>query len=298
MRLFFLLIAATGFCSSLSAQPALQQLSDSDRTLSREITDRGMRAAFMEALTDDAVIFRPAAVNGKDFWRLQADSLTPIVIRNFTSMDISANGLLGYTTGSWELYTKSKSDPPKEIGQYVTIWEKRLDGKFRATIDITIAHDKPADTLADPGRVWPTNFAGDINKRRWSAADPSMNFLKMSMTKKALGGAYDKFAGPDIRLLREGEPPILGKKKAVSATKDFISIDYPKKVAMLEASDMAYVWNPCEYANSEEGKEKGTCLHVWKLRNKQWYIVLGVLARVRNETKPSLKTRYTGKNPQ
>ncbi|HLA94854.1 MAG TPA: hypothetical protein VK612_03970, partial [Pyrinomonadaceae bacterium] len=235
------------------------------------------------------------AINGKDFWQSRPDSMTPIMVRNLAAIDISANGLLGYTTGNWEMYAKSKADVPSEIGQYVTIWEKRLDGKFKATIDITIAHEKPADAVPDPSRVLAAALTGDVNKRRWSAADPSMNFLKLSMSKKALGGAYDKFAAPDIRLLREGETPILGKKNAVNATKDFISIDYPKKVAMLEASDMAYVWNPCEYANSEEGREKGTCLHVWKLRNKQWYIVLGVLARVRNEIKPTIKLREKGK---
>ena len=55
---------------------------------------------------------------------------------------------------------------------------------------------------------------------------------------------------------------------------------------------MAYTWNPCEFADNNEGMEKGTCLHIWKLRNKKWWIVLGVFARIPNETPPSLKPRH------
>lgn len=118
-----------------------------------------------------------------------------------------------------------------------------------------------------------------------------MNFLKMSMSGQALGGAYEEFAAKDVRLLREGSPPIIGRKNAISETKNYTSIDFPKSIALFETGDMAYIWNPCEYADSNEGTEKGNCLHIWKLRKNKWWIVLGILAPVPNETKPTLKVR-------
>ena len=106
-----------------------------------------------------------------------------------------------------------------------------------------------------------------------------------------MGGAYQHWAADEITLIREGDPPIFGKKKVVADTQDFQSISYPKRVVLNESADMAYVWNPCAYANSDEGIEKGNCLHIWKLRGKKWWIVLGVLSRVRNVKQPALKQR-------
>jgi len=116
------------------------------------------------------------------------------------------------------------------------------------------------------------------------------------MNQEALGGAYKKFAAEDVRILHDGSPPITGKKKVVSEMKRYISINFPKKVALLQAADMAYTWNACEFADSNEGIEKGNCLHVWKLRDKKWWIVLGVFARMPDDTPPALKPRQKAKN--
>jgi hypothetical protein len=118
------------------------------------------------------------------------------------------------------------------------------------------------------------------------------------MSAKAAASAYDKFAAPDIRFLRDGEPPILGKKNVVRETKHYKSLDFPKKVALFQSADMAYVWNPCVFSNNNEGTEKGNCLQVWKLTDRKWTVVVGVFARIPNETKPVLKSKYTGKNPR
>jgi hypothetical protein len=60
---------------------------------------------------------------------------------------------------------------------------------------------------------------------------------------------------------------------------------------MYQAADMAYVWNPCQYANSNEGLEKGNCLHIWKLRDNKWWVVLGVFAPQPNPTIPTIKVK-------
>lgn len=293
-RSFLCLIFSLLLSSLASAQTPLQEMSDADSAFGHEIETMGMKNAALKFLSSDSVIFQPNAVSGRDYWKLQSDKKEGVLVRERIAMDIAASGLMGYTTGTWKLYPKGLAGEVAKTGEYVTMWEKRQGGKFEASLDITIEHDPITPELNEKARVWPSLPGGDPNKRRWSAADPSMNFLKMSMTKKALGGAYEKFAGEDIRLLLEGEFPILGKKAAVKATRNFVSIDYPKRTALLESSDMAFVWNPCEYADSNEGKEKGICLHVWKLRDKKYYIVLGVLSRVKNMTRPTLKVKDRG----
>jgi len=69
----------------------------------------------------------------------------------------------------------------------------------------------------------------------------------------------------------------------------YISVEFPSRVVAFQAADLAYTWNPCKFANNDEGLENGNCLHIWKLRKKKWWIVVGVFARFPNETKPALK---------
>lgn len=259
------------------------------RSFEAAIAGRGEKAAFLENLSEDAVIFRPKAVNGKEFWRSHEPPAADQLVRKAIFTDIAANGLMGYTTGNWRLYQKGKSEALAKFGQFVTVWERKPDGRFRITLDVTTSHEKLL--FADTDRVGWVDRSRDLNERGWSPADASMNFLKMSMGVPALGGAYERFGGKDIRLLRDGMPPILGRDDVVAETNQYISIEYPKTVTMYQSADMAYFWNPCSYASSREGMEDGTCLHILKLRDKKWWITLGAIAKVPNPEPPVLRVR-------
>ena len=285
----FLTIVIIGLGSVFAVgQGEFQAMVDADRSLSSYAAEVGTKTAYLKYLADDGVIFKPEAANGKDWWSLQKEEPPVTLRRTMEYADIAANGLLGYTTGVWEETPKKQGGPARQIGQYITVWAKKPDGKFYAIIDVMTKYDEAAPPVGNPMLV--TTYTKDINKRRWSAADPSMKFLRMSMDRGGLGNAFDEWAAEDIRLIIEENPPIYGKKNAVKAMKKYLSVAFPRKVALLESADLAYAWNPCEYANSEEGMEKGTCLNIWKLRDKKWYITSSAFARVPNMIKPKLKT--------
>lgn len=276
-------------CVPLFSQaPSVQTIDGAQRAFELAISEKGAKDAFLEFLSDDSIVFQPEATNGKEFWRSYVDDRPGRLIRRAEFSDNSSNGIIGYTTGNWE-WTPKGSTAASQFGQFVTVWVKRQGGRFYAAVDITTAtDDDPAGKAKEKRRA---TIPGDPNKRGWSAADASMNFLRTAMGGARLGGAYQQWAADEITLIREGDPPIFGKKKVVADTQDYQSISYPKRVVLNESADMAYVWNPCEYANSDEGIEKGNCLHIWKLRGKKWWIVLGVLSRVRNVKQPALKQR-------
>lgn len=249
--------------------------------------EKQIRSAFLQYLAPDSILFRPQAINGRQYWQGRTDEVSETLVRKTTFADISANGLLGYTTGNWRLYKKGKSESDAGYGQYVTIWEKRGDGGYRATLDIVITHEKL--TFNETDKVGRVDKSKDPNKRGRSPADASMDFLRMSMSNSRLGGAYAKYAADDVRLLVEREPPILGKKRVVKEMNRYVAADFPTKVALFQAADMAYTWNPCKFTNNDEGMESGNCLQIWKLRDKKWWIVLGVYAKFPNEKPPVLK---------
>ena len=272
-----------------AAGQAVQAMYDAERAFGQAVSVKGFNPAFLDFLAEDAIIFRPEAVNGPEFLRTRDESKARTLRRTVTRADISMNGLLGYTTGQWTMTERVKSIQVQRIGQYATVWQKRQDGQYKAILDIEISHD-PVEKKKKR-YIAPVPYARDKNVRGWSAADATMNFLKMSMTKKGLGGAYDKYASDDVRLLREGVPPIDGRGDAEEEMERYMAVDFPTRVSQFESSDMAYSWNACSYADSNEGMEKGNCLHIWKLQDKKWRIVLGVFARVVNDIKPVLKER-------
>lgn len=289
MRAIGLAILGTFLYIPATSQSILQPIYDTQRAFERAVVERGAGQAFLEYLAEDAIIFRPDAVNGREYLRKPEGGGSGTLRRSVSFADISKNGLLGYTTGTWTLTPKGKPGTPPKMGQYATVWSKMLDGRYKAILDIEIAHDP--FRIAPRRGAFPTSSKGDDNKHGWSVTDTTMNFLRMSMSKKGLGGAYEKFAADEVRLLREGLPPIEGRDAAEQELEKYIAVEFPAKVSQFETADMAYSWNPCSYADSNEGMEKGNCLHIWKLRDKKWRIVLGVFARVANVTPPVLKER-------
>lgn len=275
--------------ANVIAQEDTQGLASVDRAFASAAELRGAREAYLDFLSRDSVVFRPAPVNGIAYWTSEPEKGSSTLVRDLIHTDIAANGLFGYTTGNWRIYQKGKDESLARFGQYVTIWEKGSDGTFKATLDIGISH--PKLNFLETDRTVRFDTSRDLNKRGWSPADASMKFLKMSMGRETLGGAYDEFAAKDVRLLRDGDPPILGKKNVVTEMKQYIAAAFPKRVVAFQSADMAYVWNPCEFTNSVEGMDKGNCLHIWKLRDKKWWIVLGIFARLPNDTEPELKIR-------
>jgi ketosteroid isomerase-like protein len=266
---------------------------EAERSLVQTAAAKGQKAAFVEFLTDDSIIFRPEAINGKDFWIRQSESAGSQLIRTTMLADVAANGLLGYTTGNWQLKRKDKDVDVVTYGNYVTIWERRDGAGFRAVIDISIRHD---EQKAANLRLERKNAAmQNSNKFGYSPADAAMKFLRAGMAEGGLARAYDEFADEDVILLMDREAPIVGKKRVVSETKRFTSTKFPLKVAMYQAADMAYFWNQCHYSNSEEGQEIGNCLQILKLRKNKWYIVLGVFARVASEKPPVLTQKQPKK---
>ena len=60
--------------------------------------EKGTRAAFLEFLADDAIIFRPGPVNGKESWNERADTTLDLVWEpTFAAVSRSAD--FGYDTG-------------------------------------------------------------------------------------------------------------------------------------------------------------------------------------------------------
>jgi len=211
MRILFIFALLVFSQLNVSSQERsdLTKLVETEKSFARTAEEKGTRAAFLEFLADDGVIFNPTANNGKEVWRARPESIS-LLAWSPAFADISSNGIIGYTTGDWEFRPKGKTDEPKAFGQFMTIWRKQADGNFKAVLDLGASHNKPPAMETN----WKTsNDPTDNSPAIQPPASNSSNLFFDTATVKGLDKAYKMFASENVRMLREGKFPISGKKR-------------------------------------------------------------------------------------
>ncbi len=265
------------FTFAAFAQADVQRIVDTEHAFAKFAEENGTKAAFLEFAANDAILFLPDKVNAKEHWNSRATS-TGLLSWAPNYADISANGILGYTTGHWEFRPKGKGDEPAGFGEFITIWLRQPDAKYKFVVDIGVGHKKPDKysanwvTAADPGK--------DLNEKNSSAADNAGGFF-MAITENGLAKAYEMYAVDEVRAFREDMMPILGKKALVSLMKsEKATYSMPKCSSFFGSADLAY--NTNTYSKTVAGKtvESGNVMQIWKLINGRWRIVLDIFKPV------------------
>ena len=273
--LIFLLVMSMAI--TVTANPDLEKMVATERRFAERAAQTSTKEAFLEFAAKDGVLFLPDRINAIEYWKGRGPS-TGLLAWAPNYADISANGLMGYTTGNWEFRPKGRDGEPQGFGEFITVWLRQPDGNYRFVVDIGVGHDRPSAFLTsltntqEPSR--------EANAERRSAAD-SANAFYASIYRDGLAKAYENFATTDVRGFREGLMPIVGKKGLVSLTKkDKGKYDLAKRSSFFETADLAYNINT--YRKIVDGKivEKGNTLQIWKLIDKKWRLVLDVFKPV------------------
>jgi ketosteroid isomerase-like protein len=249
----------------------LQTVAETEKSFASFAAEKGTKAAFLEYTAPDGIMFSPNAVNAKDYWNARAES-KGLLSWQPSFVDISSNGILGWTTGPWEFRPKGKEDAPVAFGEFVTLWQKQPDGKFRFVLDIGISHEK----AQVEGVEWksPADVGKELNSRRVSAGDSSNGFFQLA-NQNNLRNAYKTYAADDIRVLREGKMPLLGKDNFLSELKkNKINVAFAKRSVFFGAADLAYITNTYTLTREDKSVEKGNFVQIWKMRGGKWQIVL------------------------
>ncbi len=279
MKSIIILILLGALCVvNLFAQRSsdLEKLAATEKSFAAAVEFKGIKAAFIEYLTDDGVMFDPSQVNGKELWRSRPDSTASLTWYP-TFVDISSNGALGYTTGPGEFRPKGKSDATVYYSEYATVWRRQPDGSFKAALDVGISHDKPAN--ADMNWTSPKTVENIVEDNKPPAANAMSQFFNTASTK-GLNNAYKTFAAEDVRFLREGKFPITGKTKALAEVKNKSKINFGKQMILQSAGDLGYAVTTYEIKDRDKIIEKGNVVQVWKLLGGRWQIVLDVFAQI------------------
>ena len=266
-----------GTVISAIANPDLDKMVATERHFAERAAETSTKDAFLEFAAKDGVLFLPDKINAIEYWKGRGPS-TGLLAWAPNYADISANGLMGYTTGNWEFRPEGKGGEPKGFGEFITVWLRQPDGHYRFVVDIGIGHDRPKAFSTALSNVH--GQSRDINSDRRSAAD-SANAFYAAIFSDGLAKAYENFATDDVRGFREGMMPIIGKKGVVSQVmNEKGKYDLAKRSTFFETADLAY--NTNTYLKFVDGNvvEKGNTLQIWKLIDKKWRLVLDVFKPV------------------
>ena len=275
MRSIFL-IAILALLTQVSfAQGDLEKLIANERAFAHAAAEKGTKAAFLEFMAKDAVVYVPERTPAMTYWTGRPESKSLLSwAPNYA--DVSSNGVLGYTTGNWEFRAKGKDDQPSAFGNFVTVWLRQPSGDYRFVVDLGVVHAAPEKysiEVAPPAKATPNND-------RISAADSANKFFEVVRTQ-GIKKAYDQYAASDVRVFREGQIPVIGKKALTTeAGKRMTNISIPKRVVFFEADDLAYVTNTYSISAGDGFVESGNFMQVWKFRDGRWQIVLDIFKPV------------------
>lgn len=274
----------------------LQKLVETELAFAKAAETKGTKAAFLEYLSDDAVIFRSEARNGKEFWQSQTDSPAWLAWSPAWA-DISSDGRLGYTTGGWQLRPKGKTDAPNAFGQYVTIWQKQENGAFKAVLDIGISHDKPP--VKNESNSVPARAAAPAAAAAWKSPTDAglgeksveskitLNTLTDIFSKPYMSDSLFRYMAADVIILREGKPPSYGKTPAFleleKVDKNFPSDSYLNFDGNISQKfgNMMYSYGVYKLTHKDKTVSRWNFLQIWKFREGRWLIVLDIFAPIK-----------------
>ena len=272
MRVIVCLIICIFCCFECNAQTDLQKMVDAEHAFAQLAADKDTRTAFLANMTSDAVVFVPDQINAKSFWEARTANKSLLSwAPNFA--DISSNGILGYTTGNWEFRAKGKDDTPSAFGDFITLWLRQPDGRYKWVVDIGVSHPKPEKYSTD--WITATPVKSQKNSSNTPTSNPAEEFYHL-VAAKGVAKAYETYADDNIRSYHEERLPILGKNTVLKMLKsDKAVISFAKRSTAFASGDISY--NLTTYTRTLGDKiEKGNFMQIWKFYDGKWHIVLDI----------------------
>lgn len=283
-----------GVAQDIKRTPA-QMMVDTELAFAKMSLDEGTRPAFLAFIADDGILFRPRAVKGKQ-WMIDHPLPAPTPgKRSLLSWypavaDMASAGDMGYTTGPWEFKNDIKDAKPVAFGNFLTVWKRQADGKFKFAIDLGISNPQPAQVIAPWKQSMDTkpstkNANVETTPSMLSAVDSE--FAKESVTRGSQM-AFTQFAAESVRVFRNNHQPFVGKAAAMAALPESANVwNWEPAFADVSMSgDLGYTYGTYRILKKDALPtvlETGNYFRVWKKQGDKWLVVTDLLDPVKEE---------------
>jgi ketosteroid isomerase-like protein len=268
VRTFFLvaLIAASSLRAEEPERPgeAVRTIVSRETEFFEFARDHSRRAAFLEFLGDDAVMFDPGPVNAKQMWTKRPDDNSSLIWQaEFAAVARACD--IGYDTGPWEFKKDKAAEKADAFGHFVSIWRKQRDGRWKVAIDYGVEHPqplgdpRPAEMLSSDDGL---NEPVDTKTARKAARGARDAFLKAAANDSA--AALLAAADDNIRVYRQGVFPATGREAAgvmLGTTTGKLKLE-SSGGGISRTGDLGYDYGSYNFKRGE-ANERGYYLQIW-----------------------------------
>lgn len=255
-------------------------LVEAERAFSRLSQREGLRAAFLAYLAEDAVLFRPGPVPGREF--IAARPSPPVELTWWpVYAEVAASGDLGYTTGPYVLRETGKGPGGEtQLGYYLTVWRRQADAAWKVVADLGVTTPPPVGSdAAAGGEVGHGRIGGGVpaGKGHAELAEAAQHALQAAdrgfggdATAHGARAAYMAVIADEARFYRDGEPPAVGREaigRLLASHPQRASSWEPTAAVVASSGDLGYTYG--KTAVMEPGKpgrirQPGLYFRIWE----------------------------------
>jgi ketosteroid isomerase-like protein len=261
--------ANAAFVRAESPSEAVKALVDAEGKFFQTGQEKGTRAAFLEFLAPDGIVFRPGPVHGQEVWSKRTETGLDLIWEPaFASIARSAD--FGYDTGPSKWRAKKSDEKFSGFGHFISIWKKQTDGSWKVALDCGIENPEPTSQAA-LRLVTPTKSARGTLKSLVEAQTAFAATAKLDFTK-----AFREFGSDEVRLYRNGSFPTIGKEdgaKLLGPEQAGVAMEIMKS-DMSSSADLVY--NYGSYSDTRaQPAVAGHFLQIWQTdATGAWKLVL------------------------
>lgn len=273
----FSLVSCLVYHPSFAQEEALRSLVDAEWEFINLARETNTRDAFWAQFTDQTILFGEGPVNAKKSYENQKPNASWLKWEPIFS-DIAASGDFGYNTGPWEFRPTKTDENAVAFGQFVSMWRKQEDGRWKLLLDIGIDHPKPSSVP-----TWKTSSLelarkknGEVDTR---VALPKLeqDFINAQMKNKP--GAYKESLSAEVRLYRPGKEPMTESLTVASYLEKEPVVQYHFiDGGMAASADLAYAYGTAVVHLTTSQTKAANYLRIWKNeKDRGWRIVLDLV---------------------
>jgi ketosteroid isomerase-like protein len=275
-RSSFLLLAGVTFASVIARAETLEEavraMTNAEKKFYETGQEKGTRAAFLEFLTPNGIVFWPGPVNGQEAWSKRPESGLDLVWEP-TFAAIARSGDFGYDTGPAKWRPNKKEPNFTGHGHFISIWKKQKDGAWKVALDCGIEHAELAGKPEQLHFVVPGSGATDSSSGQAALQKVENDFI--TVAKLDFSKAFREFGSSEIRLYRNGSFPSVGKDagtRLLGTEQAGVALEI-MKTDVSSSADLGYNYGKYSDTRSQPPKT-GHFFQVWQTDATAWKLVL------------------------
>ena len=268
---------------------ALLEMAETEREFAAAARVSGIRDAFLTFFSDAAIAFEPGPTSAKDQLRRQKPQ--PFSARELVweprTGDVAASGELGWLTGPGTFVDHASGDHTPRHTNYLSVWRKEPDGRWRVLIDVGTSLDAPAafapgfTRFAFDRRYHAQEGRGARASEDKAAAGKSLETADRALNARiaaaGAAAAYREALAPGARVHRRGVGALTDAGE-IRRWLDEHAKGLTARTGAAEsaiAGDLGYSYGTYEIAASTPG----AYLRIWtRDADGRWRVVADVLA--------------------